>query len=123
MEKSYQSSPLGQEISCVIGNIKKEILLNTEALILELKKILEQEGFKILDIASHKFTPQGFTVFALLGESHATIHTYPEYSSCYFSIYSCRGPTDAEKTFEKIKNYLGSEKIIFLNKNLIPVKK
>ena len=33
---------------------------------------------EILNVASHKFEPQGFTLVALLSESHFSFHTFPE---------------------------------------------
>ena len=33
---------------------------------------------EILNVASHRFQPQGFTLVALLAESHFSFHTFPE---------------------------------------------
>ena len=32
----------------------------------------------ILNISKYKFEPQGFTILALLAESHISFHTFPE---------------------------------------------
>ena len=118
----YQSPPIGQEISCVMKGIEKEFLLDVERLKLILKEILIKENFEIIKSSSHNFDPQGFTLFFLLGESHLAIHTYPEYNSLYFNLYSCRGPNDAENIFNFLKEKLKPKKILFLKKNEISVR-
>lgn len=117
----YQSPLIGQEISCVMRGIEKEFLLGVERLKLILKKRLIKENFEIIKFSSHNFIPQGFTLFFLLGESHLAIHTYPEYNSLYFNLYSCRGPNDAEDTFNFLKEKMKPKEILFLKKNEIPV--
>ena len=36
----------------------------------------------ILNISKYKFEPQGFTILALLAESHISFHTFPEKGKC-----------------------------------------
>ena len=43
----------------------------------------------VLRIESHLFVPQGLTAIALLTESHASIHTYPELEMAYVDYFSC----------------------------------
>jgi S-adenosylmethionine decarboxylase len=40
-------------------------------------------------VISKKFEPQGVTVLALLSESHASIHTYPEVGSVFVDVFTC----------------------------------
>jgi S-adenosylmethionine decarboxylase proenzyme len=119
----YKSPPVGQEISCVMQGIKKDILLENNLLIELIKKILKKENFEILDFSSHDFEPHGFTALVLLSESHLAIHTYPEYSSLYFNMYSCRGPKDSENTFNELKKKLNPEKILFMKIDEVRVEK
>ena len=44
-------------------------------------KIAEKAKVTVLNIAKYKFEPQGFTLVALLAESHISFHTYPEKES------------------------------------------
>jgi S-adenosylmethionine decarboxylase proenzyme len=118
----HQSPPVGQEISCVMKGIESSLLKNNSQLKKILLKALKECNFKILKLVSHNFTPHGFTIMALLSESHAAIHSYPEYSALYFSLYSCRGPKDAEKTFKIIKKKLNPKKIIFLKNDSVLLK-
>jgi S-adenosylmethionine decarboxylase len=53
--------------------------LNNEELLREgLREAAQTAGATVLSVHSHKFTPVGVTAFALLAESHISIHTWPE---------------------------------------------
>ena len=41
-------------------------------------KIGKAAKVEILNVSQHKFKPQGFTLVALLAESHMSFHTFPE---------------------------------------------
>ena len=41
-------------------------------------KIAKKAKVTVLGISKHKFEPQGFTMVALLAESHISFHTFPE---------------------------------------------
>ena len=43
----------------------------------------------LLESTEHIFPPDGITAVALLSESHASIHTYPEHQSCFVDIFTC----------------------------------
>jgi len=43
----------------------------------------------VLDGMSHEFQPQGYSVAVLLAESHATVHTWPEYGFATVDYFSC----------------------------------
>jgi len=103
---TYESSPIGTEISCVMHGINIEILNNNILLKQIFLKALMEDNFKILDEVSHIFQPQGYTFVTLLAESHAAIHTFPEYNSLFFYLYSCRGQNDGRKTIKYLKQIL-----------------
>ena len=43
----------------------------------------------ILNISKYKFEPQGFTILALLAESHISFHTFPEKGIISFDFFTC----------------------------------
>ena len=43
----------------------------------------------ILNISKYKFEPQGFTILALLAESHMSFHTFPEKNIISFDFFTC----------------------------------
>ena len=115
----YKSPPIGNEISCVMHGVKEEILDNHKELKETLLEALKQENFTILNQFSHEFEPKGFTIIIMLAESHATLHTYPEYNSIHFSIYSCRSPEDGRKCFEFLKQKLNPTSVDFSEKRVV----
>jgi len=46
-------------------------------------------GARFCDVCKHEFYPQGMTAVCVLHESHASIHTYPEYGSIYIDLFTC----------------------------------
>jgi S-adenosylmethionine/arginine decarboxylase-like enzyme len=61
----------------------------------------------IVQVVSHLYPGQGLTTVAILEESHAVLHTWPEAGIVHVDIFSCSGSLDANaaivslgKTFE-----------------------
>lgn len=54
----------------------------------------------LLDIKTHPFVPQGVTGFALLAESHISIHTWPEHGYAAIDVFTCGEQTDPELACE-----------------------
>ncbi|MBX9722910.1 MAG: adenosylmethionine decarboxylase [Candidatus Obscuribacterales bacterium] len=46
-------------------------------------------GATVLHVSSHKFEPHGVTAVAVLAESHASIHTYPESGVVFWDCFTC----------------------------------
>jgi len=120
-KKDYQSPVVGQEISCIMKNIDVSFFDDNQKLKQLVIETLNNSKFGILNSVEHEFSPQGFTMMALLSESHFALHTYPEHNAVYFSIYSCRGPKDSEPVFKELKEKLKPKEILFLNDNEIPL--
>ena len=52
-------------------------------------KIAKKAKVTVLGISKHKFEPQGFTLVALLAESHISFHTFPEKGIVSFDFFTC----------------------------------
>ena len=52
-------------------------------------KIAKMAKVTVLEISKHKFEPQGFTILALLAESHISFHTFPEKGIISFDFFTC----------------------------------
>ena len=52
-------------------------------------KIAKKAKVTILEISKYKFKPQGFTLVALLAESHMSFHTFPENNIISFDFFTC----------------------------------
>ena len=46
-------------------------------------------GATLCSLQSKRFEPMGVTVLALLAESHASVHTYPERGCLFLDIFTC----------------------------------
>lgn len=115
----YVSSPVGNEISCVMYDVDSGILNDNEALEHLLLDALKKDNFRILDKRSHRFQPQGYTIVVLIAESHVALHTYPEYNSLFFYLYSCRGPQDGRKTYEFLRKRLRPSSVEFNERPIV----
>ena len=54
-----------------------------------IRKIADAAKVTILNISKHKFEPHGFTILALLAESHISFHTFPEKGIISFDFFTC----------------------------------
>ena len=54
-----------------------------------IKDIANAAKVTILNISKYKFEPQGFTILALLAESHISFHTFPEKGIISFDFFTC----------------------------------
>ena len=52
-------------------------------------KIAKKAKVEILNVSDHTFKPQGFTLVALLAESHMSFHTFPEKGIISFDFFTC----------------------------------
>jgi S-adenosylmethionine decarboxylase proenzyme len=50
---------------------------------------LDKAGATVIGCQRHDFTPHGTTVIAMLSESHASIHTWPEYGFAAMDYFTC----------------------------------
>ena len=67
---------VGEHITLdIIGTTKEYDPSVFEKIIHEIAK---SARVTILNISKYKFEPQGFTILALLAESHISFHTFPE---------------------------------------------
>ncbi|MGA2916636.1 MAG: adenosylmethionine decarboxylase [Sedimentisphaerales bacterium] len=87
-------------------------LCSKNGLIAALKEAVAASGATLIKSINHSFTPSGFTALLLLSESHASIHTYPQFDSCFIDLFTCGQICVAEKFHLILKNYLKPEYFI-----------
>jgi len=79
----------------------------------ELQRLLEASlvmaKANILRIIGEKFKPQGVTLLALLSESHASIHTWPEIGYAAIDLYTCGDVTETHRAAEFLKTKLNAK--------------
>jgi S-adenosylmethionine decarboxylase len=79
----------------------------------ELTRLLEARlkdgGSYYPPIFGEKFEPQGVTILALLAESHASVHSWPELGYAAVDLYTCGTATATDKAAEFLIRKLGSK--------------
>ena len=81
----------------------------------EIKKILiaavKEAKSAPLEVAIHKFSPQGLTGVVLLEESHVAIHTWPELDYVAIDIFTCGDWAKPRKALRYLRRKLKPEKV------------
>jgi S-adenosylmethionine decarboxylase len=99
----------GRHLILDLYDCDPEILNDYDQLEEHLKVALSLAGANILRIFGEKFEPQGVTLLALLAESHASIHTWPELGYAAVDLYTCGDTTNTHKAAEFLKKKLSSK--------------
>ena len=74
-------------------------------------KIAKKSKVTVLEISRHKFEPQGFTLVALLAESHMSFHTFPEKNIISFDFFTC-GKVSPVVALDIIKKEIKHKRIV-----------
>ena len=78
---------VGEHITLdIIGTNKEYEPAFFEKLVYKIAKVAK---VTVLEISKYKFEPQGFTLVALLAESHISFHTFPEKGIISFDFFTC----------------------------------
>jgi S-adenosylmethionine decarboxylase len=97
----------GQHFLASYCDCDHEALTNLKALEKAMLVSAEQSGATILKSAAWEFLPEnGFTMVILLSESHASIHTYPEFNACFVDLFTCGEKCSSEYFDEALRSYL-----------------
>ena len=74
-------------------------------------KISKKAKVTVLNISKHKFEPQGFTLVALLAESHISFHTFPEKGIISFDFFTC-GKVNPNVSIDILKKEIKHKRIV-----------
>jgi len=76
-------------------------LLDDECFIeARLREAVEHARATLLEQSTKRFHPQGVTAFALLAESHISIHTWPELRYAAIDVFTCGRRAMPERAFQ-----------------------
>ena len=93
---------IGTHVIADVDGVESACLTNVELLMDTFRAALTSEGARILETASHVFPhTNGVTGVFMLAESHATFHSWPEYSLLCLDVFSC-GLMRPEIVLEKV---------------------
>lgn len=74
-----------------------------------LRAAVDAMGATLMHLHAETFEPQGVTAFAVLAESHLSIHTWPERDYIAIDFYTCGETSRPEAGIESLKFALQPE--------------
>ena len=85
-----------------------EIIDDAELIRMILFRTVKEVKATLLHLNVHKFEPQGVTGFALLAESHISIHTWPEKGMAVCDVFTCGDHTHPKAAAIYMADAMGS---------------
>ncbi|GJQ62259.1 MAG: hypothetical protein SCALA702_13120 [Melioribacteraceae bacterium] len=82
--KSQGTQHIAEFINCDFSKLDSPEVLEEI-----LRTAIKDSGLNQVKIISHKFSPVGVTVLAIISESHVGIHTYPESNHISLDVFTC----------------------------------
>ncbi|MEU5846927.1 adenosylmethionine decarboxylase [Saccharopolyspora shandongensis] len=79
----------GQHVLAELEGVDPDLLDDEQFLRETLHDALSRSHATVCQMIAKRFEPQGVTVLALLSESHASLHTYPEDGSIFIDVFTC----------------------------------
>jgi S-adenosylmethionine decarboxylase len=73
----------------VVAGVERAVLDDPDAIRASLEAGVRAGGFTLFELRVVRFEPQGITAAAIVGESHLTIHTWPEEGRAFVDVASC----------------------------------
>lgn len=98
----------GRHVLAELDGIAPAKLDDEQLLRTILADTLKAAGATVCQVIAHRFAPQGVTVLALLAESHASVHTYPEIGAAFVDVFTCGDRADPEHAVRLLAEALGT---------------
>lgn len=86
----------GRHLLATYSECEASVIKDADRCLAALRDAVDALGATILGENVHRFPNGAVTAVLLLAESHATLHTYPEYESCFIDLFTC-GVGDIDK--------------------------
>ena len=97
---------IGRHFLASYNGCDRKAMADPQGLASAMRRAVEASGASLLKAAEHAFPGGGMTMVLLLSESHASIHTYPEYDACFVDLFTCGQRCSAEKFDAVLRAYL-----------------
>ncbi|MCX0272143.1 adenosylmethionine decarboxylase [Nocardia zapadnayensis] len=85
----------GRHVLAEFGGVDRALCDDLERLEAVLRHALSAAGVTVCEVVGKQFDPHGVTVLALLAESHASLHTYPETGDIFVDVFTCGAAADS----------------------------
>jgi S-adenosylmethionine decarboxylase len=101
----------GKHVLAELDGIDPYLLDDVAFLRTTLANTLTEAGATVCDVIAHRFEPQGVTVLAMLAESHASVHTYPEIGAMFVDVFTCGDRADPQEAVRLLADALGTDSL------------
>ena len=108
MQSQPGSSFAGCHVLAEFTGVDRELANDRVRLRHLLRTAVERAGATVCDMVDKRFEPHGVTVLALLAESHASIHSYPERGAMFVDVFTCGESADAEEAVRLLRQAVGA---------------
>ena len=92
----------GQHVLGEFYGVSEEKLNDLLLLEKSIRKGIIASGASLCSLQKKQFEPAGVTLLALLSESHASIHTYPEKKALFFDAFTCGHTCQPKRIAEQL---------------------
>ncbi len=89
----------------------EEAINDNQGILRAMKAAIKASGANLVSMTDFEFSPAGYTMVALLSESHASIHTYPDRRACFVDLFTCGNTCSAEAFDAVLREYLAPEHV------------
>ena len=114
MDDLIRGDPVGVHLLVNVYNVPNINQLKELAQGLPLlNDIVRELCLTVVSQTGHQFEPHGYSYAYVLSESHFTIHTYPEYHSCYIDIFCCNPTFNCVYAADYIKRVFNSSHVTY----------
>ena len=100
MARHVRHEPYGRHLLLTLAGCPAALLDDEDGLRRLVCAAATATGATVLQVTSRRFTPVGITVLALLAESHAGLHTYPEQGIAFWDCFTCGERCDPRRSIE-----------------------
>ena len=99
---------MGKHLLLEVYDVSHSLLNDPISLQKTMEIGINRAKMTILNIFSHRFTPQGVTIVIALAESHVSCHTWPENGAIAIDVYTC-GEGNPKLIALELLKYLNSD--------------
>jgi len=103
---------LGKHIVCELSGCDAGTLTDLEQVRSVMVQAAREANAEVMEVAFHRFMPQGVSGVVVIAESHLSIHTWPESGYAALDFYTCGDHTDPWKACEFAAKAFGAQNML-----------
>ncbi len=103
---------LGTHIVCELSGCSSRALSDVEGVRSMMVSAAKRANAEVMEVAFHRFYPQGVSGVVVIAESHLSIHTWPETGYAAMDFYTCGDHTNPWAACEYAAKLLGATSML-----------